>query len=787
MGTALRATGRLDQAVAHFIQALNLDPSHCETLNNLGRALKDQGKLDEAAMRLRQALALRPDYAEAHLNLATVTEAQGRLEEAAAHYRRAVALLPSNTRWDAHYSFGNVLVAQGKLDEAAAQFRESLALKPDYADAHLNLGVALMAQGKLNDAVACYRAALVVKPDHTGAYLNLGNALGMQGKLDEAKAHFQEALAHDPHYVDARYNLGNALTAQGNLDEAARQYEQALALKPDHAECCFRLGNLLLQLGRLPDAATRFRQTLSIQPDYVGAHHNLGRTMWLQGFHYDAEAQFRRALVLKPDFVIAHNHLGIVLCDLGKMAEAAASYRQAIALQPEYPIAFNNLASVLRIQGRIEESLAFHRRAVASAPEDAIFHSNLIFTLNFDATTTTADQQAERAEWNKRHARRFASDIRPHNSDRNPQRRLRIGYVSSYFRSQAATFAFGGVIFHHDPKRFEVVCYSDTGLEDNVTKLLRERASVWRQTRWLSDEHLADLIRSDGIDILVDLVGHMDGHRLLVFARKPAPIQVTGWGEPTGTGLETMDYLFADAVLVPASERGLLAEEVIDLPNFLGLWVPTPLREPNALPALSRGYVTFGSFSRLDKVQEPVLRVWAKILAAIPGSRIVLKDYRVFVDAEQFARVARIFAEQGVAADRLALLPGGKPSAEHYAAYGDIDIALDPFPHGGGMTTLDALWMGVPVVTSPGRTISSRLAAASLTALGLTDFIAPDLSAYVELAVAKARNLDVLAKLRRRLRTRITHSDFGNPRRYARAVEAAYRKMWRRWCAERSP
>jgi protein O-GlcNAc transferase len=279
----------------------------------------------------------------------------------------------------------------------------------------------------------------------------------------------------------------------------------------------------------------------------------------------------------------------------------------------------------------------------------------------------------------------------------------------------------------------------------------------------------------------VDLVGHMAGHRLRVFARKPAPIQVTAWGEPTGTGLPTMDYLLADPVLVPAAERALLTERIVDLPNFLGYWSPEPLPEPEALPAIEQGHVTFGSFNRLDKILDPVINVWTTILHALPAARLVLKD-RILTDSGQRARIQAAFATYGIAAERLTLL-GVSNRISHFSAYQKIDIALDCFPHSGGMTTLDALWMGVPVVTWPGRTISSRLAAASLSAVGLSDFIAADTESYVKLAVAKASDLAALARLRASLRPRIASSAVGDPQRYSRAVESAYCDMWRRWCA----
>ena len=314
------------------------------------------------------------------------------------------------------------------------------------------------------------------------------------------------------------------------------------------------------------------------------------------------------------------------------------------------------------------------------------------FALNFDPAATLTEHQAERSRWDERHARKFAR-WEPHVNDRSPDRRLRIGYVSPYFYGHSATYAFGGVILYHDPHRFEVVCYSDTAQEDNISRRLRGRADKWHNTGGLGDDGLAALIRADRIDILVDLVGHMRGHRLLAFARKPAPIQITAWGEPTGTGLAAMDYLFPDPVLVAPHERGLLAEKVVDLPDFLGYWVPDPIPEPRALPALARGYVTFGSFNRFDKIQDPVLHTWARIMNELPASRLFLKGGDTSGDSSQQERIKRVLAAAGVAGQRVHFLDWLDRNG-HFAAYQDIDIAIDPFPHGGGMTTLDALWIG---------------------------------------------------------------------------------------------
>jgi predicted O-linked N-acetylglucosamine transferase (SPINDLY family) len=697
----------------------------------------------------------------------------------------------------------------GQLAQAEQAYRQILAVDPDHADSLHLLGVIAHQVGRSDTAVELIGKAIKLNDRCADFHSNIGTALHAIGLLIDAEEHYARAIELDPDHLDARNNLGNALFRRGAFAEAAAQFGRAVSATPHDAAAHFNLGNALMAQGQVEEAMQRYRRALFLRPDWAEAHYNLGRALSLLGRLEEAAAQFRQALDFKPDYAEAYRNLAAALHQLGHVGEAEACCRQALSVRPDDADSLNVLASSLLSTGRVQEAIATFRRAVDVKPDDAAIHSNLIFALNFAPAATSADQQAERAAWATRHASRLAATVPRHDNEPDPHRRLRIGYVSSHFRRQAATYAFGGVIMNHDPNQFEVVCYSDTEHEDDVSRHLAAGADTWRRTARLDDGALNDLIRADRIDILVDLVGHMRGHRLLVFARKPAPIQATAWGEPNGTGLKTMDYLLADPVLVTAQERALLAEEVADLPNFLGLWIPpsghppghpavgAPFKrahmldtgekgiegvpEPGALPARSRGHITFGSFNRLDKVQEPVLARWAAILRSVAGSRLILKE-RTLSDSTQRGRIVAVLRTHGVSPDRVTLL-GWRDPTEQFETYRHIDLALDPFPHGGAMTTLEALWMGVPVVTCAGRTIPSRLSAASLTALDLSDFIAPDLETYVELAVAKARDLDALGRLRASLRERVTTSDFSDPVRYARAVEAVYRRMWRRWCA----
>lgn len=687
----------------------------------------------------------------------------GDLAQAEALYLDVLDADPSNR--NALHLLGVIRYQQGRNSEALDLIGRVLGGRPDSAAVRSNYGLVLKALGRLEEALESFDTALAIQPGYGPALSNRALTLLVLKRFDAALADFDSAVAAAPGAAEMWNGRGVALRGLGRFDEALACHDRTLALQPDHVEALVHRAVVLRELGRLDQALASFDAALAIRPDHVEALH--GRAAALRRLKRLPQAleSLEKAIAQAPRHREALHDHGVVLADLHRFDEALESYGKALALDPAFVPALVNQANLLQTCGQPEQAVAGLQQALAIAPGDAGLHSNLIFSMNFDPAITEQQKQQERARWQARHAQHPIA-----------ARRLRIGYVSGHFRRQSATYCFGGVILNHDPDAFEVFCYSDTETEDDVTALLRRRADQWHDTRACTDEELANLVRFHRIDILVDLVGHMVGHRLGVFARKPAPVQVTAWGEPTGTGVAAMDYLMADAVLVPDSMRPLLCERVIELPGFLGYWSPEVLPQPGPLPALERGHITFGSCNRLEKLTAPTLECWAAILSQVKTARLILKDAALDA-ADQCARIRTAFRSRGIDEARLTLL-GSSSRQAHFAAYQGIDIALDPFPHGGGMTTLDALWMGVPVIAWAGPTISSRLAAANLTALGLAGFVADDPDGYVALAVQKAAGLAELAALRADLRGRLAASEIGDSARYCRAVEKAYRQMW---------
>lgn len=744
--TALCRRGDLDAAAAICAAILDGAADDVGTLCLFGQIRCQQGRFEDAIALLRRSLAAQPAQPRAELLLGRALAETGVLEPALAHLDRAIAA--DGALGDAHGARGDVLGQLGRHAEAVASYRQAIALDPSGVANWCNLGAAYAALGELEPALDSYARALTLDPTLAEAHFNRAGVLARLGRAEEALASLEQGLTAAPDHVGGLVAYADMLRSLDRHGEAVAVYDRVLTRAPGEAVALAGRAASLAALKRVAEALATLDRLLAVSPDDADTLSNRGLLLTQLNRHDEALASLERALRLDPANATALNNRAMVLLDLGRPAAAVRDYRAALALRPS-----------------------------------AATHSNLIFALNFDPAADAAVHQAERAAWQARYARLPATTWAPHRNPPDPERRLRIGYLSSHFRHQAATYAFAGVILARDREAFEAVCYANTEIDDAVGERFRASADAWRPVGSLSDDALADLIRRDEIDILVDLVGHMSGQRLLVFARKPAPLQLTGWGEPTGTGLAAMDYLLADPVLVPQAERGLLAERVCDLPNFLGYWMPDVLPEAGPLPASVRGHVTFGSFNRIAKIQDPVLRLWAGILQALPSARLIIKSEQRFDNSIRRREIEAIFAAAGVAMSRVDLR-GPCDRLAHFQAYRDIDIALDPFPHGGGMTTLDALWMGVPVVTAPGRTISSRLAAASQTALGLADWIAASDADYVERAVGMTRDLDALARLRAELRPRLRRSPFGDPAQYARAVEAAYRAMWRTWCRE---
>ena len=651
-------------------------------------------------------------------------------------------------------------------------------------NAALQEAVKLHKAGHPHEALQLYRKILAVRPDQVDA-LNLGGVANLElNHIGEAVKLLQAAVRLQPSYAEAHNNLGNALQAAGRLDEAAAAYRRAVGIKPGYAEAHYNLGILLQKSNDTAGAVAAHHRAIEINPNFAEAYASLGVVLHESGEFNEAIAACRRAIKIQPDYAPAHNTLGNALLASGKTDASVRALNDALEIEPAYADAHSNLARALSDQGRLDETIEAYRNALKLKPNFAKAHSNLIFTMNYHARFTVEDILAESRHWDQIHALPLAVRARPHANARDPERRLRIGYVSPDFCTHSVSYFIEPLLANHDRDGFEVFCYAEVHCPDAVTTHIRTLADGWRSTVGLPDAKVADRIREDRIDILVDLAGHSANNRLPAFAERPAPIQVTWLGYPNTTGMSAIDYRLSDEIADPEGvAEAHHSEALVRLPGgFLCYGPPATSPEVTPPPAAEIGQVTFGSFNNLTKVTPEVVKTWARILKAVPGSRIMIKS-KPLADETTRAHYLALFAGAGIEADRIELISAIPLLSNHLAAYGKVDIGLDPFPYNGTTTTCEALWMGVPVITLCGTRHAARVGASLLTAMGLTDFIANTSDGYVETAADLAKNIERLANLRQDLRPRMAASPLCDAETFAGNIETTFRDMWRRWCA----
>lgn len=668
---------------------------------------------------------------------------QGHFAEVASHARAMTECFPRyGFGWKA---LGTVLKLMGKNAEALVPMQKALTLSPDDPEVHSNLGIALQDLGRMDEAETSFRMALQLNPKYADAYSNLGAVLQERGRVDEAVASYRQALEIDPALAGAHYNLGNAYRTQGRLTEAADCYRRALQIKPTYVEANCNLGTVLNDLGRLEEAETTLRRALAINSEHVEVYGNLGNTLKELGRSVEAEASYRLALELDPTLAEVHNNLGNLLQDMGRLDEAEASYRRAVQLKPD-----------------------FHKA-----------YSNLLFLLNYNPHVAAEIGFEEACKFGRRVGGGGASSYTAWLCAMQPVR-LRIGLVSGDFRNHPVGYFLENLLQHIDRTSFELTAYPTDPWVDGTTERIKPYFSAWSPLYGLSDEAAAGQIHGDGIHILIDLSGHSRYNRLPVFASKPAPVQVSWLGYFATTGVAEMNYLIADSTTLPEAEEKYFTEKIWRLPETrLCLTPPDVEVEVSQLPALTNGYITFGCFNNLAKMNDGVVALWSRVLASVPDSRLFLKSKQLGEDSVRQTTVAR-FAAHGIDSGRL-ILEGAESRAKYFAAYQRVDIALDPFPYPGGTTTVESLWMGVPVLTLTGKSFLSRQGQGILLAVGLPEWVAIDTNDYVERAILQSAEVQGLLILRSSLRRQTMVSPLMNGRSFAINFESALSGMWREW------
>jgi protein O-GlcNAc transferase len=599
------------------------------------------------------------------------------------------------------------------------------------------------------------------------------------GRLNEAAGIYRQILDHAPQHPQAQANLGIALAQMGQWRQAEAPARAAAELMPEAAGFHSNLGNILRELGKLPQAEAALRRAVSIDGQLVEAHANLGQVLYAQRRLKESADAYRAALKLNPSLVEALNGLGVVLRELREPVEAMECFRRALAANPSSAMAHSNLGMALGDRGLNEQAEREFRSAAEMEPGNAQLHSNLLYQLNL-SEHPPREVYEEHLAWVARHEAPLTGEIKPHWNDRHPSQRLRVGYVSPDFQQHSVSYFLEPILANHDHASFEIHCFADEIAPDETTARLRGYADQWHATTAMNDAEAAELVRDQGIDILVDLAGHTARNRLVMFARKPAPIQVTYLGYPNTTGMKAMTYRLTDARAdLPGVTEEWHSEKLWRLPRtFLSYQLPADAPEVGELPALKNGHVTFGYFGALPKLTAKIALLWGQLLTAVPGSRLLVK---MRGEAAR-ASVLEKLENNGVDSGRVDFVPQTQGLHEHLVQHGRLDIALDTFPYNGTTTTCEALAMGVPVITLAGVTHASRVGASLLGGVGLEQCVAASDVQYVQKAVELAGDLNQLADLRRGMRQRLVQSGLMDAIGFTRDLEKAYREMWRMRC-----
>lgn len=650
--------------------------------------------------------------------------------------------------------------------------------------------------GRVAEAERLYRAVLETQPRNPDAHHNLGVLAIQTGRPHEALAFFKAAVEVAPRleqcwfsYLDALVAVGEAETADHVLGQARRQglggpRIEALAgmiAAMAYANQCFAGAVSHHHAGRLAEAVDLLRRILVLSPFLAEHYSNLGSMLRDLGRLAEAETCCRRALAIQPALAEAYGNLANVLRDLGRLDEAVAAFQAALSLRPDFAQVHGNLAHALLTLGRADAAMRACGRAMALHPHDPELHRELLLLSVYAPDLDQAARFALHRAFDARHARRFAPLARSHAVTPEPDRRLRIGYLSSDFLGHPVARNLLPVLRAHDRTRFEIHAYAGVARPDGVTQDIRALCDGWHSTLGLDDAAVAEMIRADGIDILVCLAARFDANRPLVCALRPAPVQVS-FHDCGTSGLVAMDYLLSDRGLTPRHTKEGFAERLLCLPRFYVADMPAILPP---VQDQSGDRVVFGCFNNPAKISERVLRLWARVLHAVPGSTLRLK-YHNWYEAGSLRRQAEtVLGQCGIGPERLSCPPRDAALDQHLGHYNGIDIALDPFPFSGSTSTFEALIMGVPVVTLAGDVMVSRWSAAMLAALGLDDLVATDPDHYVAIAADLARDSRRRRLLRHDLRGQVAGSSLCDGPGRTRQIERFYRAIWRRWCMAR--
>lgn len=778
LGNAQLAIGQLDLAIGCFVRALEIEPAFAEALSRLGDALQAQGHITEAAGCYRGALEIDPALAIAHIGAGDILRAQRQHKAAEASYLHALTLAPGAA--DIHRKLGDLQLAMGRHEQAILSYSMALQAEPANVLAHAGLADVLFKLGRFQAAATAYGAAVQYGSTSAAHFHGLGRSLHATGNLPDAETAYRRAIELDSSLAPAMLHYADLLRETRRKDQAIAIYQATILLDPKNTDALNNLGMALQDAGKLDQAMEYFQQVRILAPGSPVPHCNIGSILQAQGKKNAAIESYRRALKMDPLYAGAHFNLGSCLGESGQHDDAIKSYERAIKLDPQSRQAHANLSATLSRLGRSDEVIAHCKQALAINPDWDDLHSNMLFYLCHSDRIDAAALFAEHLRFGEHFEAPLRASWPRHANNRDSERRLRIGFVSAdLYHHAVANFITPIMEQLSRSPRLEMVVYANSLHDDQVSRHLHGLVSVWRQVEQLSHAELAQLITSDAIDILIDLSGHTGHNRLLTFARKPAPLQASWIGYPGTTGLQAMDYYLTDRFFTPPELLDArFTEKLLRLPASAPFLPAADSPPVSPLPAIENGYVTFGSFNRLSKLNREVIKRWSQLLHAVPNAKLLIGG----MPNKQSSNMLRSwFVQEGIAVERLSF-HAHTNTRDYLDLHRLVDICLDTFPYTGGTTTLHALWMGVPTLTITGSTLPERTSETILRHVNLSEFIARDAGDFIQKGKLLAGDIAHLAILRAGMRERIRNSAISQPALISAGLEQGLRTIWQRWC-----
>ncbi len=773
--------GRWVEANHLYKQVLEVDPNEPDALRLLGQLLFAAGNHAAAADLVCKAIAHRPGAVDFHIDLARISRTMGDWKQAADSFARAVQINPFDSP-ETRFELAQALMAVGRLDEAVAQAR-LVVEKTTTPDSLALLGGLLRLTGRVQESVDRLKQAVDLAPGRAELLGEYGLALQQRGDFDLAEGCFEKSLQLKPDSPEMLTCLGSLRVERRRFELALDPLRRAVALRPDLTGAHFNLALAHTALGQVDDALRAYQIVLEKNPNFVLAWEGLGRLLLEQKQYAGAAMAFARMVALHPTekgyLMQAQAHGG-----LDDLDSAVAATELAVKIAPQSADAHAALGNELRWTGDLQRAIEEFRTALKLDPQHQAAHSNLVYTLLADDSLSPKEILDAHVEWDRQQTVGI-TPLRQAMPVRDPDRRLRIGYVSNNFRNQAVSSFVLPIVKHHDRIATEVFCYSDLEVPDDITRQYESHADQWRQVAGWSDEQLAKKIREDRIDILVELTGHIGHGRLKMLAYKPAPIQISYIGYQGTTGMSAINYVLTDEWTDPTGQaESNYIETAWRLPETFFVYQPpgdAPMVDP--LPARANGFITFGCLNAVWKATEKSVRLWGKALSQVPGSKMILLTTRC---KKTNTRLIEEFSQGGIAPERIQLVYRST-AGEYLRRYGRIDIALDPVPFLGHTTTCDAAWMGCPTVSLAGKIYAHRFGGSVMRNVELADLVTESEEGYIATAVSLANDLDRLGKIRSTLRFTMQDSIITDGPRFTRNLEQAYRAMWREWCARSMP